>query len=102
MKPDASYDDSITFKQLKESIEDRIVMLVHAHAHNDWIYGDDYISGELHGRLEETKVILDLINLVDAEREEKIEHSLRIVPSMTFTSPVVPDEDLDRHDPGRC
>jgi len=89
----------MTFKQLKEKVEERLALLVHADANN---YESDYVSGELHGRLEETKVILDMINLVDAGREEKVDHPLRIVPSTTFTGPVVPDEDLDRHDPNRC
>lgn len=88
------------FAQLKDSVEDRVKTLTQAYeAETERLPRDQnrHTVWTLEGRLEEARVILDLINLVDAEREEKTEHPLRLVPSMTFVG-----EDPDRHDPGRC
>lgn len=81
----------MTFKQLKESVEDRVKLLEHAST------AATVTSAET--RLEEARVILDLINRLDAAREEKLDHPLRIVPSITF---VGEDPDPNRHDPGKC
>lgn len=115
----------MTFKQLKESIEDRLTTLVHADANN---YEGDYISGELHGRLEETKVILGLINsvtefeippLFSVTVDEHGEQVIERFDETRFADPNDPnagtdslaamrarrdeaEPGTDRYDPGRC
>jgi hypothetical protein len=100
----------MTIYTLKETLHDRIKMIetgldqighvVHGSR------GETFERGVLEGRLEEARVIFKLVDQVAQDQvtlaQERRDHPLRIVPSMTFTGPVVPDEDLDRHDPNRC
>ncbi len=85
----------MTFKELKESVEDRVAVLqntAHGNSHH-------YYSGELHGRLEEAKVILDLINRVDAAEQERKEHPLLYVSADEIDEA---EPGVERHDPSRC
>lgn len=87
------------FKQLKETVEDRVRLLEHVVAAIPAEYGEG-----TRGRLDEAKVILDLINRVDIEEQECKEHPLLTIESMQDygEDPFRLDEDLDRHDPRRC
>ena len=74
----------MTFEQLKESVEDRVKLL-----EDTTCPGDEVLTEEVTARMQEARVILDMINLVDAEREEKL-------------YPCDVEYDPDRYDPGRC
>lgn len=97
----------MTFEQLKESVEDRVKLLEHAST------AATVTSAE--ARLEEARVILDLINRLDAAREEKLDHPIysvdptgavkqvgTITPATEEHPTLVEYDDPDRYDPGRC
>lgn len=76
----------MTFKQLKESVEDRIRLFENTKP----------IAMPIE-RLEEARVILDLINLVDDPNA-----STDSLAAVRTRHDHEADGELDRYDPGRC